>query len=343
MTDRTYISAKPDETEADVLQSLRGRHGLHLFRLPTPVPSLKVNIYFLDRPVPTLIDAPADAPQFLEELENGLSCLGYSLRDIKVIIITHPHFDHYGSAASIAEMSGAAIWASGETGEWMANFEEECAEEERFTAESLERAGVPSQLMDPARQYFRFMKGFARGVRPVRILRQGEVLDLGSFHLTVESVPGHTPWCVMLHDREERIAFTGDFLLEGISPNPLIQRSRKVPGGYKSLQAYATSLERVNQMNLRLALPGHGRLIRNPSERIEGLLNLIEKRRQAIIARFSGGSNRTIFDIVSEIFPDLPDEQMFLAVSEISAHIEVLEGEGILKKTGESPDLYALA
>jgi glyoxylase-like metal-dependent hydrolase (beta-lactamase superfamily II) len=146
----------------------------------------------------------------------------------------------------------------------------------------------------------------------------------------------------MLYDDEEGMAFTGDFLLEDISPNPLIQRSWKVPRGYKSLQAYISSLKRVEGMNLALALPGHGRLIENPSERIRKLLNFIEERKKLIVAMFTRDSHRTVFDLVKEVFPGLPSEQLFLAVSEIIAHIEVLRDEGVLRLIDEFPYRYAL-
>jgi glyoxylase-like metal-dependent hydrolase (beta-lactamase superfamily II) len=342
MTNRTYTTTRSNESEVNILEDLRERHGIHLLRLPTPIPEFKVNIYFIEKPVPTLIDAPPESPSFLEELEDALSALGYSIRDVRVVIVTHPHFDHYGSAGTIVEISGAHVWATRETGEWMANFEEECFEEERFNVESLEQAAVPLELIDHSIRYFLDMKQFARGVIPSRILQEGETITLGPHQYSVHGVPGHTPWCIMLYDDEEKIAFTGDVLLQDISPNPLIQRRRKVPGEYRSLQKYVSSLERVQGMNLKLALPGHGRLIENPSQRIGRLLDFIGERRKMIVALFTGGRDRTIFDLVKDLFPGLPDEQLFLAVSEVSAHLQVLEDKGILKRANEIPYRYGL-
>ncbi len=46
------------ENTIHVLTDPAERGGIHLLEAPTPVPGLAVNIYFVERPVPTLIDAP---------------------------------------------------------------------------------------------------------------------------------------------------------------------------------------------------------------------------------------------------------------------------------------------
>jgi glyoxylase-like metal-dependent hydrolase (beta-lactamase superfamily II) len=134
----------------------------------------------------------------------------------------------------------------------------------------------------------------------------------------------------MFHDARKKIAFTGDFLLGGISPNPLIQRPWTVPGGYRSLKAYASSLVRVEGLNLKVGYPGHGELIANPTERARALLGQIRARRETILEILSRRRDQTVYDIVKRLFPQLPEGQVFLAVSEVWAHLEQLLDEGVL-------------
>ena len=55
-------------------------------------------------------------------------------------------------------------------------------------------------------------------IRPfhvARLIRDGEVLDLGGRRLEVLSVPGHTPDAVALLDRRAGLLWTGDTFYEG--------------------------------------------------------------------------------------------------------------------------------
>ncbi len=340
-----YENERADsEDVADaVLADLAKRRGIHLLEASTPIPTLKVNIYFIERPVPTLIDAPSITPSSLGELDRKLKHLGYNVDDIEVIIVTHPHFDHFGLAGEIARKSGAKIWATRDTADWLENFDDECREEEQFQIYSLERAGVPADIIDHVAEFFQFLKGFACVARVSRHLEMNEMIELDSGFFRVEHVPGHTPWCIMMVDAGEKIAFSGDFLLKDISSNPLIQRPWKVPDGYRSLEAYASSLERVAQMDLRLILPGHGGLIKNPGKRITALLGFINDRARQIMGVLRKRPGLTVFEIAREIFPELPRDQIFLAVSEIVAHLEILEHKGVAAcRNQDSPVRFML-
>ncbi len=331
------------ENAERVLTDLAKGRGIHLLEAPTPVPGLRVNIYFVERPVPTLIDAPMKDVLSLAELNEQLQPLGHSLNDIEVIIVTHPHIDHFGSAADIAEMSGAQVWATEDTARWLENYDSECLEEERFQRAFLDRAGVPADLIAGLGQYFQFLKEFACPVRVSRRLGVGEVIELDSGRFRLEHVPGHTPWCVMMVDDSKKIAFTGDFLLKDISSNPLVQRPWNLPDGYRSIEAYASSLRRAAGMGLALALPGHGEVMRDPRERISTLLGFMNARTKQVMDILGTRPDMTIYEIVEGIFPELPRDEIFLAVSEVFAHLDLLEGKGVVLRKSESvPSRYTL-
>jgi hydroxyacylglutathione hydrolase len=69
-----------------------------------------VNAYLIRGKRPVLVDtgAPANAPKILAALSEE----GYSPRDLALIIITHAHIDHFGSAAAISTATGAPILAA---------------------------------------------------------------------------------------------------------------------------------------------------------------------------------------------------------------------------------------
>ena len=317
------------------------RHGIHLLAIQTPFPIGRVNSWFVEGAVPTLIDVPPDGAQFLIELENKLNNLGFRLEDVKRIVVTHPHIDHFGSAAAVARVSGAEVWVSGEGAAWLEHYEDELAEEHLFAQDFLTRAGIPPERIDKTLpRFFRPALALAQSVKPTRYLKQGDEVILGQALFQFVAVPGHTPWCMLIYDGRDRIAFTGDFLLKEVSSNALCQRPHAVSHGYKSLKAYVASLEKVKEMDLKLALPGHGGVIENVSERIEELLTFIGERKRLIYDVVAAGAE-TPFHIMNRVFPELHDNELFLAISEIMGHLEVLEEEHLVERHQEQHSTIA--
>ncbi len=322
-------------------QNLSTRYGIHRLPIRTPFPIGRINCYFIEEPVPTLIDVPPHGASFMDELQAGLKDLGRTVRDVKRIIVTHPHIDHFGSAATLAAQNDAQVWVCREGAAWLEHYEENLVEEERFSRDFLMRAAVPAALVEQtASGFFSLAPKLAQSVKPSRYLVEGDDVVLGSALFKFVVVPGHTPWCMMLYDEPDRIAFTGDFLLKEVSSNALCQGLHAAPEGYKSLKTYLASLKRVKEMNLGLALPGHGDLIERPSERIDEILAFVEERKELIRDILSNGA-RTPFEVMNRLFPDLPAAELFLAISEITGHLEVLEEEGIVTRSGDRFPVYS--
>lgn len=114
-----------------------------------------------------LIDGalPNSAPLILQNVRT----LGFDVRDIRLILNSHAHFDHSGGIAALQRASGARVAASA------------------FSAQVLERgtsvAGDPQhgELLDfPA-------------VRNVQRFADGETLRVGPIAVTAHLTPGHTP------------------------------------------------------------------------------------------------------------------------------------------------------
>ena len=325
-------------------QDLLDQYSIHRLPIGTPFPIGSINCYFIEEPVPTLIDVPPRGASFLGELQARLNDLGYALRDVKRIIITHPHIDHFGSAAAIAAQSGAEVWVCREGAGWLEHYEARLVEEERFSRDFLTSAAIPAAWIEKtASGFFELARGLAQTVKPSRYLIEGDEVLLGPALFRFVAVPGHTPWCMMIYDERDRIAFTGDFLLKEVSSNALCQEPHAAPEGYKSLKTYLASLRKVREMDLRLVLPGHGDVIERPSERIEELLSFIGERKGLMRDILSKGA-QTPFQIMNRLFPELPANELFLAISEIMGHLEVLEEEGLVKRGRKqaSPSTFQL-
>lgn len=278
-----------------------------IYRLPisTPFPVGKVNIYFVVSPTPTLIDTPPRNPLYLYELESALNRIGYSIRGIKRVIITHPHIDHFGLASTISEKSGAEVWVFKGAIERFKNFEKEAVETIDFLTSVLKKSYMPEEIIDYSKKIFYDAKGFGCEVEPSKSLEDGESIRLSGRTFNVIHMPGHTPWCILLYNIEKGLAFTGDFLLKDISSNALIQKPSHAPEGYKSLKYYISSLKKARDLGIETALPGHGEIIVNPLERVDELLSFIESRKEEVLSVIRRGV-KTVFQIVEVLFPSLP-------------------------------------
>lgn len=236
-------------------------------------------------------------PGSMWQLERALAMCGLAIEDIRLLVCTHAHSDHYGQAAAIVERTGCELW--------MHPKYEHMSIEERDPRATLERrievarqSGVPEE---PLRRYAAEREHHASGISgviaPDRELLPGVVVntDLGPW--SVYETPGHAPSHVCLFQPERRLLVSGDHLLGrislffdfGYSPDPVGE--------------FLSSLDAVERLGARLCLPGHGRTFTDVHAHIAGNRALVAERlakvRGAIVSE-----PLTAFEIVPRIFSD---------------------------------------
>jgi glyoxylase-like metal-dependent hydrolase (beta-lactamase superfamily II) len=330
-----------DKTESDIATMLKDEYGIHQIPIVSRMFGFVVNSFFVEKPYPTLVDVPPDQRGYLNKLQFGLGKVGYSINDVRRIIVTHPHFDHFGAARTIAETSGADIWVSEGGARWLEDFQGEIRSEEMVRDALLFESGAKDTEVQDVDEYYRRAAPLARSIKPTRRLKEGDSFELASLVFMVTTVPGHTPWCILLHDVEYKMGFSGDFL-QTVTSNPIIQRNTKIMQSYNSLKSYIVSLEKIRATGLRLALPGHGAIIQDGSKKAQQILQVINGRRNMIL-RLLKQPNQTPVEISHRLFPDLLPGRLFNAVSEVMAHLEILEEDGLIHRVGNHPTHFSLS
>ena len=162
-----------------------------------------------------------------------------------------------------------------------------------------------------------------------RHLADGDTVETTEFRIRALHTPGHASnhLCYLLE--EERTLFSGDHIMDGstvvIAP----------PDG--DMAAYLESLQKVRAIKrLKAIAPGHGHLITDPVERIDGYIaHRLEREAQVLRAVRAAGTT-TIPDIVTQLYPDLIEELVPRAQQSVHAHLRKLADEGHV--AGDDPE-----
>ena len=257
--------------------------GLWRLRLPLPWPGVPhCNAWAIragDGIV--LVDTGMHEPGSLEQLERAMSMVGLRIEDVRLLVCTHAHSDHYGQAGPIIDRAGCELWMHPNYQHATRGLEDpELALQRRL--EVARTSGVPELVL---RRYAEIAKeqqpGIARVVEPDLALLPGIEIetDLGAWG--VIETPGHAPSHVCLYQPERRILISGDHLLGRIS---LYYDYGWTPDPSGSSCARSTRSRRSDRRR-GCASPGHARPFTDVQAHIEANRELVAQRVAAMRGR----------------------------------------------------------
>ena len=204
------------------------------------------------------------------------------------ILVTHTHADHSPGARLLRERTGATV--------------------------------LGRRAPDAPRQDRRF--------RPDVEPTDGERVLLEGAALRCIATPGHASnhVCFLLED--ERLLFTGDHVLGGVSPVIL------APDG--DMADYLCALERLRALDLAWLAPGHGPLLPEPARVIDGLIAHRLRREAKVIDRLGAIGPGSLDDLLAVVYDDVAPGLHDFARHSLLAHLLKLEREGIAAREGDS-------
>jgi glyoxylase-like metal-dependent hydrolase (beta-lactamase superfamily II) len=275
----------------------------------------------------TLVDCgirdPSSEPDHgWDDLSKALGAAGVRIADVTRLTVTHPHADHYGMAGRIVDTVGCELAmheaASGE----LDAYRDPSAGARRLRA-LLESHGIGADDTQGLIAFEDWRPYISGVVEASRHLSDGDTLTAGTRAWTIVHTPGHSRAHVCLWSEADRILISGDHLLPGITPHIDI-----AIGDADPLGDYLASLERIEELEPALVLPGHGRPFEDGTERARATLRHHERRLGAVL-QVLRREPKTAGHVSDEIFGTaLLDFQRRLAVGEALAHIAYLERRG---------------
>lgn len=242
-----------------------------------------------------LFDSGIGGKGRMRQFDLALGQVGFGVEDVRLLVCTHSHTDHYGLAASIVEAAGCELWMhpAWEHVRLMAD-DPAAALENRI--EVARQSGVPAEALERYRESRSgdTETGIDAIVEPDRELLPGVEVetDLGTWQ--VYETPGHAPSHVVFHQPERKLLISGDHLLgrtvlffdHGHSPDPVGE--------------FLRGLDEVEPLEVDLVLPGHGRPFRDPEVKIAEARRQVDELIGKVKASLAEGE-KTAFEIVGEI------------------------------------------
>lgn len=322
--------------------------GVHRIPLPLPMDGLRaVNVYALEGDDGlTLVDGGWAIDASRSELERALGLLGRDLREVRRVLVTHVHRDHYTQAVAIRRAVGAEVLlGSGERGS-MATLAPGGADIVSEQPRRLRRIGAGELADELAAIRIDDAETLAHYEEPDVWLEPGDI-PVGDAVLTAVHTPGHTRGHLVFHDRARELLFAGDHVLPHITPSIGFEPDRPpLP-----LRDYLHGLRSVLALPDAVLLPAHGPAGGSVHARVHELLAHHDLRLAETLDAVASGASIAL-DVARRLrwtrhgraYEELGLFDRMLAVLESAAHLDVLvlRGEAVRDDTGDVIE-YAVA
>ena len=249
------------------------------------------NSYVLGEPPVAVLDPGPDDPAHI-------SLLAQQAPRPRFIFVTHTHRDHSSGARSLAVKTGAPIVGLPPPRD--GRQDESC---------------VPD--LQPAEdQVFELSLGSGTNTPRADAGKQAS----GAPRLRAIHTPGHASNHVCYLLEEEGLLFSGDHVLDGVTPVIL------APDG--DMGAYLDSLRRLKQYALRAIAPGHGRVLDDPIGSIDKVIEHRGRREAKVLAVLNTLGRARIEDLLPRVYDDVRPELLPIARLTLEAHLIKLTREG---------------
>lgn len=316
-----------------------------VIELPLALEGLpSVNCYVLQGDSETvLVDPGWSSPESERVLLDTLDVIGVGLGDIRAVLTTHHHWDHYTQGITWQRKHGIPVHLGrGDEPSIVAWHELDGAWPRQVGL--LRRAGATQLAREvdetPADVHEQDMDFDM----PARWIGDGEEMDLGGLVVRAHATPGHTRGHVCFEVVGQDLLMSGDHVLPRITPSIAYEREPSAD----SLTSYLSSLGLVTAMPDAVLLPAHGAIGGSAALRAKELVAHHDDR-LGIIQELVAAGRSTAYEIAREMdwtrharrLDELELIHRMTAVLEVAAHLVVLEKSGaVARRESDDVDHY---
>lgn len=284
-----------------------------------------------------VIDTGMNRDECRQAMTEGLRQIGVDLERTD-FFITHLHADHIGLVSTLARPSSRISFNKPDAtviradNQWQKN--------SRFALMN----GFPEDELNTALANHPGRIYSARRDTDFHLTADGDAVNIGDYMFRCVVTPGHTRGHTCLYEPNRKILLSGDHILVDITPNISLWGDDENP-----LKQYLASLEKVNQLDIDLVLPGHRERFRDCRARIAELKKHHETRANEVLGLVANAPGRNAFDIASNMtwdmdykqWSDFPPNQKWFAFGEAVSHLKYLQDNGkVIKQTRDTGAVY---
>ena len=319
-----------------------------LWSIPVPIPDnplryVLVYALELDDGV-AIVDAGWNTDDAFAALNAGLEEAGGSLSDVRAVLVTHIHPDHYGLAGRVREEAGAWIGLHPDDAEML---QARYIETDNLLArmrEFLEDAGVPRTKLPDLNLASMMIRSQVTMAEPDVLFEDGRVVDVPGWDLKTVWTPGHSPGHVCFYSEQHRILLSGDHVLPRITPNIGVH-TQQFPN---PLGNYLESLLKVQNLGVDEVLPAHEYRFADLHARLDEIIVHHADRLKEIEDLLRQHPGLTAWELSirltwSRPWVEIPDFMQRAAVGETLAHIVLLENHRRVRREGAMPSRFFVA
>ncbi len=317
-----------------------------LWSIPVPIPNnplryVLVYAFETDRG-PYLVDAGWNTDDAYRTLVEGLGQAGFDVADVKGVLVTHIHPDHYGLAGRIREASGAWVGLHPADAALIEDRYDDPDDLIERMGAMLRRDGAPAEEIETLRSASMPVRSWVWAVTPDVLIEDGDRPEIPGWDLTAIWTPGHSPGHICLYEGSHRLMLSGDHVLPRITPNI----SFHPQAGPDPLGDFLVSLDKVGAYDTDEVLPAHEHRFTDLRGRVAELKDHHQARFDEVIVAIREGYS-TAWQIAGQMTWNKSWEQIQgwmrrAAVGETLAHLRYLERMGVLVEEEGEPSTWRI-
>ncbi|WP_176167352.1 MBL fold metallo-hydrolase [Mesobacillus jeotgali] len=285
----------------------------------------------------TLIDTGNPGEKSFYQLKSLLKEHKLKLTDFDHMIVTHMHTDHAGGVGMIQQEAGLPVYVHKLAEPVITGGESEFHRTNEFFNKFIKQCGADPFIHQHDRKYKEEIW------RDVRYISEDDKIYIGGLPYKVLYVPGHSQTDVLLMNEQEGITFVGDHIIPELAVNAFIEPP--VPGAIHRpfpLIQYRESLRKSREKRLGKCFSGHGKPFSKHIELIDKRLAQQDARCMQIRGILADGA-KSVFEISQGVYPHLKGAIVFLGLSQIQGHLDLMEARNeVMKKEHDSINYYGL-
>lgn len=296
-------------------------------------PLKAINCYIIKNKDRVLvIDSAFDHEESEKLFFEGLEEIGAEVGKTDMFL-THLHADHSGLALKFKNKYKGKVYCSEIDTDYINKMKYTLYAD--YFVPILKIMGI-----DETVDFFKTHPGLVYCVKDkldTTIVKAGDKIQIGDFNFEVTDISGHTPGQLGLYEKNYKIFFGGDHILNKITPNISFWDFK-----YGDiLGIYLDNLEKIYNMDIDIIFSAHRNIIDNPKKRIEELKEHYYKRNAEVLEILKSGEKFNSVDVARKMhwdyraasFEEFPNNQKWFATGEALANLEHLRAKKLADYT----------